>query len=80
MANPTLGSNDKSFSGAIVALLQALSQNFAPRSITDRGQNVNNAVNGSVTQPPPGAPPPSTLMPQATPGLGNQSPGLGNSF
>jgi len=78
MANPTVDPNDKSFSGGIMALMKALRDAYAPRGLVQRPQAIENAVNG-VGQP--SAPAPGPLgNPQAPGGLGNQSPGLGNSF
>jgi hypothetical protein len=78
MADPVqYQSGTPGFSGAIMDLMKALASSFAPRSIVDRGR----AINGAVEQPPAsGGPPPMINNPQPPGGLGNQSPGLGNSF
>jgi len=68
---------DPSFSGAIVALMRALQSSFAPRSLTQRGPYLDQQINGNG---PPVAPQGPLGNPQPPGGLGNQSPGLGQSF
>lgn len=80
MADPTVDPNDKSFSGAILALLKALGGAVSP-GLAQRPAAINDAVqNGSMPQqmPPAAAVPPQPMAPRAP--IGNQSPGLGNSF
>lgn len=75
------GGTDSSFSGAIIALMRALQSSFAPKSMTQRGQFLDQRINGDTDQQAPGAPsaaPPQGPVPRVP--LGNQSPGLGNSF
>lgn len=45
------GAASPGFSGAILDLLRSLSQNFAPRSMTQRPQVINQAVDGSQGAP-----------------------------
>ena len=72
MADPVHSAGtDPSFGGAIVALMRALSSSFAPRGLVQRPQVINGAVEQAAGAPQ-GAP--------SSGGLGNQSPGLGNSF
>lgn len=80
MANPTVNPNDSSFSSAILALLKALGGAISP-GLTNRPGTINDAVeNGALPQRPmPVAPPVvQPIAPRVS--LGNQSPGLGNSF
>lgn len=80
MANPTVNPNDASFSGAILALLKALGGAISP-GLAQRPNQINDAVeNGQMPQQPGQMPvaPPQVVAPRAP--LGNQSPGLGNSF
>ncbi len=78
MANPTVNPNDNSFSGAIVALMKALQDAYAPRGLVQRGQYLNGQIEGNT--PPQTAAPGPLNNPQPAGGMGNQSPGLGNSF
>lgn len=73
MAEPVHSAGtDNSFSGAIMALMHALIGAAAPRSVTDRGYNVNAAVNGQPSPMQQGtmtSAQPATLLPQ---GLGHE--------
>jgi len=79
MANPTVNPNDASFSSAILTLLKGLAGAISP-SLVQRPGVINQAVEGNVAPQnvPPQAPAPQQVAPRAP--LGNQSPGLGNSF
>lgn len=77
MANPTVNPQDTGFSSAILALLKALGGAISP-GLAQRPAAINDAVENGQLQPAPGAPPPQTMAPRGP--LGNQSPGLGNSF
>lgn len=81
MANPTVDPNDNSFGGAILALLKALGGAISP-ALANRPGQINDAVeNGALPQQPGVVPPPQVAQPIAPRvSLGNQSPGLGNSF
>ena len=74
MANPTVDPKDNSFGGAILA------PGISP-GLTNRPGTINDAVeNGALPQRPmPVAPPVAQSVAPRVP-LGNQSPGLGNSF
>ena len=86
MGDPTKpsGGTDNSFAGAIVALMHALGTTagskplVAPSHILD--QQIANAMGDQPVQPlgTPPAPPPQAVAPRTS--LGNQSPGLGQSF
>lgn len=66
------------FAGAIIDLMRSLQSTLAPRSIAQRGQYLNQQIEGQVPTAP--SSPPMIHNPQPPGGLGNQSPGLGNSF
>lgn len=80
MANPTVNPADTGFSSAILALLKALGGAISP-GLAQRPAAINDAVaNGPLPQQP-GVAPPAAVQPVAPRApLGNQSPGLGNSF
>lgn len=80
MANPTVNPQDSSFGSAILALLKALGGAVSP-GLAQRPGAINDAVeNGQLPQQPGPMPvaPPQAVAPRAP--MGNQSPGLGNSF
>jgi hypothetical protein len=80
MADPVqIKSGTPGFAGAIVDLMRALQSSFAPRSVVNRGAVLNNAIDGQVPTAP-SSPPPANAAPAPRTSLGNQSPGLGNSF
>jgi hypothetical protein len=68
------------FAGAIIDLMRALQSSFAPRSLTQRGQYLNQRINDETDQQAPGAPSAAPAGPAPRVSLGNQSPSLGNSF
>lgn len=79
MADPVqVHSGTPGFAGAIIDLMRSLQSSLAPRSIVNRGPNLNAAIDGQVPTAP--SSPPMIHNPQPPGGLGNQSPGLGNSF
>jgi hypothetical protein len=80
MANPTVDPKDNSFGGAILALLKALGAGISP-GLANRPGQINDAVENGQLPQQPGVAPPQVAQPMAprVP-LGNQSPGLGNSF
>jgi hypothetical protein len=69
---------DPSFAGALVALMHALQSSFAPKALTQRGPMLDQQIAGGV--PAPAAAQGPIGNPQPPGGLGNQSPGLGQSF
>ena len=80
MSDPIQGkTGTPGFAGAIVDLMRALQSSFAPKGITQRGPYLNNAIDSQVPTAP-SSPPQMIHNPQPPGGLGNQSPGLGNSF
>lgn len=81
MANPTVDPNDKSFGGAILALLKALGGAISP-ALTQRPGQINDAVENGPMPPrvPPVAVNPTAQQVPPRTSLGNQSPSLGNSF
>jgi hypothetical protein len=81
MADPVHSAGtDNSFSGAIVALLRALGTGLGPKPLVNPG-GVLTAQEAAANGPmPPTAVPPPVHNYQPPGGLGNSSPGLGNSF
>lgn len=86
MADPT--QDQGGFSAAIARLLQALQSALAPGQLTHRGAYLDQHIEqddpqntGAQPLTPPAAVPGVPLGPKPPGGrLGNQSPGLGNSF
>jgi hypothetical protein len=87
MADPTKpsGGTDNSFSGAIMALMRALGTAGGSKPLVAPGHILDAQIaqalgNGTPQQPvaPPPAAVPQAPMPRTS--LGNQSPGLGQSF
>lgn len=79
MSDPIqIHSGTPGFAGAIVDLMRSLQSALAPHALTQRGPYLNQQIEGQVPTAP--SSPPLIHNPQPPGGLGNQSPGLGNSF
>ena len=81
MGDPTKpsGGTDNSFAGAIVALMHALGSTLGSKPMVNPG-GVLTAQEAAANGPQPNAVPPPVHNYQPPGGLGNQSPGLGQSF
>jgi len=81
MGDPTKpsGGTDNSFAGAIVALMHALGSTFGSKPLVNP-QGVLTAQEAAANGPMPNTMPPPVHNVQPPGGLGNQSPGLGQSF